>query len=112
MIQEARTYSQQRQHEIEAEQVSLHEQTTSVGHARAPYTTNPDLAVDLGLVSQQVQGNSPVDRPRKVQKVVENHGDGDDDGLQDLRTVDPSQNVDAVRGKRGEEGHVDVIQRT
>ena len=81
-------------------------------HTRTPHTTYPEFAADLGLVPQEVQGYSPVDRPREVQKVVDDHGDGYDDGLRDFRAVDSGQNVDAVGGKRGEEGHIDVIQRT
>jgi len=81
-------------------------------HTRTPYAADPEFAADLDLVPQEVQGNSPVDRPREVQKVVDDHGDGDDDGLRDLRAVDSSQNVDAVGGKCGQEGHVDIVQRT
>jgi len=81
VIQEAGTNSQQWQHEVEAEQVSLHEQPTSMGHTRAPHTADPDFAADLGLTSQQVQGDSPVDWPRKVQKVVDNYGYSDNDSL-------------------------------
>ena len=92
--------------------MSLHEQPTSVRHARTPHTADPEFAVDLCLVPQEVQGYSPVDRPREVQKVVSDHGNGYDDGLRDLRAVDSCQNVDAVGGKCGQEGHVDVIERT
>ena len=91
--------------------MSLHEQPTSVCHACAPHSTDPKFTADLVLIPQEVQGNSPVDRPRKVQKVVDDHGDGDDDRLRDLRAVDPSQDVDAVGGKCGQKGHVDVVQR-
>ena len=114
MVQETSTNPQQRQHEIEAKEAPLHEQPTSMSHIRTPHTTDPDFAADLGLISRLIsQGNSPVDWPRKVQEVVDDYGDGDDDGLRDFGAADPSQNVDIVRGKCGEEGgHVEVIQRT
>ena len=54
VIQKAGTNSQQRQHEIEAEQVPLHEHPTSMSHSCTPHTPNPDFAADIALISQQV----------------------------------------------------------
>jgi len=62
------------------------------------------LTADLGLVSWQVKADPPVEWAWEAQKVV----DYDDDGLRDLRTVDPGQGVDAVGGICGEVG---IMQR-
>lgn len=88
----------------------LDEHSTSVGHPCTPHSTDPDFT-DLVLISEQVQRNPPVDRPGKVQEIVHDNRDGNDDGLRHLRTVNPSKDVDTVRGKSGQERHVKIIKR-
>jgi len=71
-------------------------------------TRSSPFTAGLGLVSLQVEAGPPVVRPWKGQKVVD-YGDGDEDGLRNLRAIDSGQVVGAVGGECGE---VDIIQRT
>lgn len=61
--------------------------------------------------TEQVTVNGRVRvRRDKVQTVVCNEEQGDDDGLHHLDAVDAREDVDGVWAKDGQSGHVDVVQ--
>lgn len=96
MIHETDTYADQRQHEIETEQVSSNKLSAPVGHTSAPNTTN----IDFCLISEEIQGYSEVDWPRKVEEIVYHDWKGYDKRLADFGPVDTSEDIDAVRCER------------
>ena len=80
----------------------------AVRHPRAP--RSPDF--EFGLSTEEMQGDSEAEGPGEVEEVVEDDGERDDEGLRGFGAVDPCEDVDAICAERGEQGHVQVVQRT
>lgn len=100
MVEECRADADQRQHEVQAEQVALDHELAADDAEQAHALVVPEL----GAVGQDDA------RQRHVQQVVERDRQGDDERLADLDAVDTGEDVDAVGREGRQERHVEVVE--
>lgn len=105
VVHEARTNRHQRQHEVQAEQVPLDELLAPIRHPRPPHSAD----LHIRSVPQQVQGYPEIERPRQVEKIVQDDGQCDDERLANFRAVDAREDVEAIGRESAQERHVDVV---
>lgn len=106
MIHEARADSNKRHHEIQTEEMSFDEFLAPIRHPGTPDPTD----LDLGFIAQEMERYPEVQRPRKIEEVVQYNRDGDDQGLANFRAIDPCEDVKAVGGERRKKRHIYVVQ--
>jgi hypothetical protein len=80
VVQERSANRDKREHEVKAEKMPLHELPASMGHAGSPDTAD----IHFCLVSEQVQRYMEIERPREVEKVINNDGEGNNECLASL----------------------------
>ena len=84
----------------------LYQFPAAIRHPSTPRA--PDL--QLRMTPKEMQRDPEIERPRQVEQVVQDDRYRNDQSLRGLRAIDASEDIDAVRTKRGEERHVQVIE--
>jgi hypothetical protein len=95
MVRKPSANGDQWQHKVKTEDVPLYKLGVPVGHACTPDSTN----VNLGLISKEVKRNTKVKWPREINQIIDYHRERNNERLADFRSVDASQNVDAIGGE-------------